>query len=379
MVRGFIVVLLALAFATPAHAALTTAESAQVNSLVVNVISPLNAALSELSFAVRGQQDRPDVLRPAVEHTKEAIREAHLALALLVNVVPGAEFVMPDPSTRATRVAEAWFHLDRVALFAGWAQGDMLAGAGLNTVRARTIWLPAALAWTRQIDRGLAYTDPSPVSFPAIIGPHGDYNRTVWQLYRANWYVLDTLEYTFPFYGSRTADWYTLVNRAPIFYDTYARLIALMAGVVVPPGDASLSQFWRVLGAQASLTDFHQQGLSLRYTEIMDAITLAPAPEFRLPYLRVVDSWKQMDQAVWEMLVFLNCSASSDPQGCARGQAPAPSPFVPAPSPDPIVQPVPEPAPTPIVQPVPEPAPTPIVQPVPEPTPIFIAPIVPLQ
>jgi len=334
MVRGFIIVLLAMALATPAHAALTTGESAQVNSLIVNVISPLNAALSEFSFAIRGQQDTPAILRPAVEHTKEAVREAHLTLALLINVVPAAEFVMPDPTTRAARVAEAWTHLDRAASFAQWARANAAAGIGGNTFRAQSIWLPEALAGTTRINRALAYSDPSPASFPAIIGPHGDYNRTVWQLFRANWYVLDTLEYSIALYGTRAADWYMLVNRAPIFYDTYARLMALMAGVVVPPGDASLSQFWRVLGAQASLTDFHQQGLSLRYTEIMDALTQAPSLDFRLPYLRIVDSWKQMDQAVWEMLVFLNCSASSDPQGCARGQAPAPSTFGTSPSSD---------------------------------------------
>jgi hypothetical protein len=324
MMQRLAMALLVLIFAAPAHAALTTEEAAQVSALVSNVISPLNAALGEFSLAVRYQQDGPDVLRQVIEHTKEAVREAHLTLALLVNVVPSNGYVEPDPGTRATRVAEAWFHLDRVTMFAYQAIADAEGAVGENTRRGPSIWLRYAIAGVPGIDRSQAFSNPAPASFPAVVGPHGDYNRVMFELYRSNWYALDMLEYAMPYYGRKEADWYVLVSRAPIFYDGYARAMALMAGVVVWPADPTLSQFWRVLGSQAGLTDYHTQSLSLRYSEVMDALTVAPAVEFRPAYLRIVDSWKHMDQSVWETLVFVNCSATHDPDGCARGQSTRP-------------------------------------------------------
>jgi hypothetical protein len=70
--------------------------------------------------------------------------------------------------------------------------------------------------------------------------------------------------------------------------------------------------------------DRYTQSLSLRYSQVMEALTVAPAAEFRPAYLRIVDSWKHMDQSVWETLVFVNCSVTHDPEGCARGQSTRP-------------------------------------------------------
>ena len=302
--------------ASVASAMFTSSEQQQVDTLVRQVVGPLNHALTELSFAIKGSQDPAQMLQTGVTHTKEAVREASLVLADLVNVVTGHGFMPPDPAGRAARVNDAWFHLDRVAMFVEWAQGNLAKAAGPNTQRAATIWLPEALAGVAAIDRTLSYADPNPPTYPKIIGPHGSFDNVEWELYRAWWYALDMLEYGIAHSPAARADWYTFVNRSAILYNTYAQTMARMAGVPA----SSTSQFFLVLSALGGLTDFYSQGAAQRYEEIQVALILSPSAALTSALGRVTDSWRHMDAAVWAMLVFPGCDVITHPDGCAGGQ-----------------------------------------------------------
>ena len=311
-----------LALASPASAAFTDAEAASVSRLVTQVVGNLSQAQSEVSFAVQGAQDPAPLLRDTAMAVKEAVREALLALALLVDVVPGSSFVAPDPAGRAGRVAEAWTHLDRIALFIDQAQAASAGAVGANTRRAKTIWLPAARSAAAGVDRAPAFADARPASWPAIIGPHGDYDRTQWRLYRSLWYLLDAVEYALPWYGAGpAADWYALLQKSYPIYDAMARGLALIAGV--PPASlAGVSQFWRVLAHVASLTDIDAQAVAERLFEVGGAVA-GPA-ELAASRVRVLDAWRHLDASVWFVLIFLDCSQASDPNGCAAGQVGSP-------------------------------------------------------
>jgi hypothetical protein len=302
--------------ASVASAAFTSSEQQQVDTLVTQVVGPLNQALAELSFAIKGGQDPAPTLQAGVMHTKEAVREASLVLADLVNVVTGHTFLPPDPAGRAGRVNDAWFHLDRVTMFIETAQGGLARASGMNTKRAATVWLPEALAGAASIDRTLSYADPNPPTYPKIIGPHGSFDNVEWELYRAWWYALDMLENGIAHYPQARADWYTFVNRSALLYDTYAQTIARMAGV--PP--SGTSQFFLVLGALGGLTDMYSMGASQRYEEIQGSLIVSPSPALTSVLGRVTDSWRHMDAAVWAMLVFPGCDAITNPDGCAGGQ-----------------------------------------------------------
>jgi hypothetical protein len=240
------------------------------------------------------------------------------ALSLLVDVVSPLQFIVPDPVTRAQRVADAWTHLDAVIPKIDTARNNIADATGPN-LRAASSHLAAARAAIGPLDRSLAYADARPPSYPALVGPHGDYDRTQSELARGFAYLLDGFEFAIQQYGVAAlspANWYLVVQSGQLIVETYARGLAIMAGV----GDSNVSQFWRIVNYTKRLTDFRSGAMTERYFTVVQTLAINPGSELRAAIIRVVDSWRHMDQSVWFILVFLNCSQTHDPQGCAAGQ-----------------------------------------------------------
>jgi len=112
------------------------------------------------------------------------------------------------------------------------------------------------------------------------------------------------------------ANWNVVVQSGQLIVEAYARGLAVMAGV----GDSNVSQFWRIVNYTKRLTDFRSGAMTERYFTVVQTLAINPGSELRAAIIRVVDSWRHMDQSVWFILVFLNCSQTHDPQGCAAGQ-----------------------------------------------------------
>jgi hypothetical protein len=311
-------VLALLLAASPAHAAFTTQEAMQIEHIRVNVIGKLASALQQFTFALQRNQDTLGMRRAAILNTNTAMRKSMNGLGKLVDVVSPANFQFPDPETRTSRVAAAWADFNQAIVYIDRASAALSEATGANMQSAKNNWLLNAKAAILAIDRTLPYTNPRPASYPALIGPHGDYNMTQALLARAAEYHLDIISFAFGAYGQGatppTANWYSLLQSSYQNYEMYGDGLAIMAGV----GQTNLSQFWRVLNYQKRLTDV--PSASSRYRAILMAITVPPSPELAAVINRVGESWFAMDKAVWEMLVFLNCTQVKDPQGCAAGQ-----------------------------------------------------------
>jgi hypothetical protein len=305
--------------AAPVHAAFTAAEAQQVDKIRTDVVTRLTLALSSMAFGIRNQEDTLAMRKLAIIQTTRATREAMTALALLVDVVSPFHFTQPNPATRAQRVADVWEHIDVAAFRIDQARAALAHATGANLRTASGFHLAAARTAIGQLNRNLAYTDARPVSYPALIGPHGDYDQTQAELARAFAYILDALEFSMQEYGVAPlteANWYSIVQSSRIIFEQHGRGLAIMAGV----GETNLSQFWRVLNYTKVLTDIRSGGMTGWYFAVLAALASNPGPRLSFAITRVGDSWRHMDQAVWSMLVFLNCSQSHDPQGCAAGQ-----------------------------------------------------------
>jgi hypothetical protein len=303
---------------TPVNAAFTTAEAQQVEKIRTDVVGRLDLALAAMAVAVRDQEDTLAMRRLAIIYTIRATREAMTALSLLVDVVSPLQFIPPDPVTRAQRVADAWAHLDAVIPKIDTARSTIADATGPN-LRAASSHLAAARAAIGPLDRSLAYADARPPSYPALVGPHGDYDKTQSELARGSAYFLDGFEFAIQQYGVAAlsaANWNIVVQSGQLIVEAYARGLAVMAGV----GDSNVSQFWRILNYTKRLTDFRSGAMTERYFSIIQSMATSPGPELRAATIRVVDSWRHMDQSVWSILLFLNCSQTHDPQGCAAGQ-----------------------------------------------------------
>jgi len=248
--------------------------------------------------------------------------------------------------SRSDRVGLAWWRLDRFVMFARAAQAELADAARLSgdpsyrdgIRRARDIWLQQAISGVAQVNRRLAYADPNPSSYPKIIGPHGDYDRTQWFLWRAQWYAHDALDNVRMAYAGEA------LGNAAGLGDVFTRIgnasrmlmqsLELLAGVTWTPEQQQSSQFFRVLGVTKLLTDHghtpfrwmeavvslktywfpHLQGRPVVSSNIQDAV------------VRIADAWKHSDMAAWEIMDFPGCDPAVNPQGCGGTRQPEPAP-----------------------------------------------------
>jgi hypothetical protein len=304
--------------AAPVHAAFTTEEAQQVEKLRTQVLARLTLALQAMAVAIRDQEDTVAMRKQAIIYTNRATRETMKALSLLVDVVSPVQFVQPDPLTRFQRVASAWARLDLALPSIDLVRATLADATGPN-LRLASSHLAVARTAIGQLDHTLGYADCRPPSWPALVGPHGDYDRTQAELARGWAYQLDALEFAIQKYGAIAlpeTNWYTIVQASRLIFEKYGLGLAIMAGV----GDSNVSQFWRILNYTKRLADIGSGGMTSLYFGVVAAMSAGPGPELSAARTRVADSWRHMDQSVWSILLFLNCSQTHDPEGCAAGQ-----------------------------------------------------------
>jgi hypothetical protein len=252
----------------------------------------------------------------AVLHTNAATDRVLRGLSKLVDVVSHVNFQEPTPATRPARVAAAWDEFDLAVMYLDRAIASLAGATGVNLRAARDTWLPLARTAILQTNRNLGYLEPRPKDYPFIVGPHGDYDFTQAYLARAWAYNIDIVNGAFSRYGLFTLNYTEIVRASYLNYLVFADGLALMADV----GQAGTNQFWRVLNYTRRLTDTDVGSAASRYHALLAALTVTPHAELRGTIGRVGESWKFMDAALWNILVFPNCNQSSDPQGCAAGQ-----------------------------------------------------------
>lgn len=315
----FLSLLMTALCTSPAHAVFTTAEATQIENIRVNVVGKLALALESDTFAIQGNQDTLAMRRSAILQTNFAMQHALRGLSRLVDVVEPAQFIVPDPATRANRVAAAWGDFDQSVTYIDGAISALSGATGTNMVQARTTHLPGARNAILAVNRNLSYADARPTSYPRLIGPHGDYDRMQAQLARSWNYHVDIVYGAFNVYGQGAnppvRNWYTALQKSFQNYKTLADGHALMAGV----GQTNISQFWRVLNYLRRLTDSGVDGLNVRFFNILAALA-DPNDPLYFAVTRVGESWRASDQAAWEEMVFPDCSQATDPDGCAAGQ-----------------------------------------------------------
>jgi hypothetical protein len=310
------VVLLLVAAVGPAEATFTPEEAAQLEHIRVRVVGRLASAFAAYQVALAQNQDTPLIRQSAVLHTNAATDRVMRGLSKLVDVVAHFNFQEPTPQTRPARVAAAWADFDEAVMLIDRAIAGLSGATGLHHLAARNTWLPSAKAAIRSTNRNLGFLEPRPKDYPMIIGPHGDYDFTQAYLTRAWAYNLDIVTGAFTRYGLVTVNWPLLVQASYGNYQAFADGLVLMSGV----GQTGLGQFWRVLNYTRRLTDVDVGSAASRYHSLLAALSISGHPELRGTIGRVGESWKFMDAALWNMLVFPNCHQSSDPQGCAAGQ-----------------------------------------------------------
>lgn len=350
-----------LLLASPAQAAFTDTEKAQVEKLVVGVAGNIHIALgTEVATAIRDKQDPPSLLKPGAAALASASREVSQCLTLLLGQNNAASVNDPRPATRADALAQAWFHCDRVPMFLDQFMSATALAGGANTMRARTIAVPAARAALSGVDRTLGYVDPRPNTRGTLIGPHGAFDHSEWSIWRSWWYMLDSLDSVIPVYDSPGVDAYNFVSKAAGIADIGAHGIARFADIDVtqqekdnrallqtlPAGPFGV-QFFLLLAYGQVLTDFNiPSGVSgpQFYQQLQDALGAGDG-SFLAARSKLTDSWRRMDNATWMgLLVFPGCDMNQNPMGCAA-QLPSQQPCPTTCTPCPTCPPPPDPTP----------------------------------
>jgi hypothetical protein len=316
-VKTLLTLLFTLFLALPAHAEFTTDEATQIENIRLNAARKLHQALASYTVAIQQNEDTLAMRRSAILQTNYAVNHVMRGMSKLVDVVEVLQFHVPNPATRASRVAAAWDDFDNAVFYIDRALGVLNAARGTNMLQAKNAWLLGAKNAIKAINQNLSYHDARPLSYPAIIGPHGNYDLVQAMLARAWAYHFDIVNYAFTAYGqgnpAPNANWYLVLQSSYQNYNVFADGLALMAGV----GQTNVSQFWRVVNYQKRLTDQTIGSVASRYRGITMALTMSPHAALQIPIGRVTESWNAMDKAIWQMLVFLNCEMVRDPQGCA--------------------------------------------------------------
>jgi len=193
--------------------------------------------------------------------------------------------------------------------------------------RVGRIWLSQALYSMQQVDRGLAYAAPNPTSFPQVVGPHGDYAGSQWRLWRSQWYLHDGLDEWLAAYTSEALPSYAGLGepakRLLQVNDILLDCMTLLGGVTWTSDQVAEGAFFRALDALDWLTnrDYapkHWMEAMYGVTKWLEAGSSHPGIRSHIKgmMVRVVDGWKNADDAAWRLMIFLDCSKLRNPTGC---------------------------------------------------------------
>lgn len=325
---------LLIAGVVPASAAYTAAEETQMMKLR-DALEDMSEALRYVGYAIRtGTTTATQApLADSLSLLILAVRDAELANGLLQNVIVEqrgtAKFTALEAQTRSARVARAWWRLDRSVAVLANAEVALNRAflANSNAVyqdhvrRAREIWVGAARRNLLWVDRALTYANPTPVSYPKVIGPHGEYDRAQWYLWRSHWYALDMLDAVTAAYRAdevQTSYWsvYKTISSATSILDAHIAAAGTLAGMTMAASQVGQDPFFRTLDELETMTE----DMPERYHEIQRELaawiaqgrapTLGPLSQ---SLIRLTDSWRHADHSVWRQLVFPECT---NPAGC---------------------------------------------------------------
>jgi hypothetical protein len=324
--------LVVLALAAPVHAEFTAAEKEQA-VLLVEATRQLTAALRALAIPIREGRDSATRLKAGVGYTRMALYDMHRAMSNLMNQ-GGSSFEVPLASDRARKLAAAWFYLDRVDELAGSAMSALAGAVDEDAKAAAKVALPRARFYVRSFDRSLKYTLPGT---GRIVGPHGDFNRGIWHLQRAWGYGVDFLEKAFKDYPNGSdVDWFKIVNSTPGLFNTFSSAMLRIANIDTSSAQAAMreqlealpggelgARFWLILGLGEVMSSGNLPGGGLGvpavYHGLQGAFHECGSYYCGLARLKLTDSWKHSDSAVWWIIgAFPGCDLQENPLGCAQ-------------------------------------------------------------
>lgn len=291
----------------PANAEFTNQEKANLVHLR-NANRTISPALQDYILPYRLDAD----VKPAALAVVTASREVTLEIGLLLNVIT-EQHLTPlydalAAKTREERVQLAWWHGDRAVMFLRDAQNKLLEAETATTdprkkdfmFRARSIWVEGAITHLDRVNRTLAYADPLPASFPQVIGPHGDYEMYMWKLWRSQHYAHDAMR-------TELGTTLRMQSAKNIIIDA----MLLVAGVTWNPDQAGKSMFFRVIDVIEMLSgDNVDKNLPPRFMQAISGVQTLAAR------IQIADAWKHSDDAVWRLMIFINCDKLQHPEGC---------------------------------------------------------------
>ncbi len=325
---------LGLAAALPAEAVFTTAEQTELTKLV-DGLENISETIRYVGYAIRTgttagtQSPLADTLSLLILAARDAERAYGLLLDVITEQRGTAIYSSLDAQTRSQRVTQAWWRLDRSVTSLASAESALsrafIANTGVvfqdNVRRARDIWSPSARRNLLWVNRTLTYASPNSAAFPKVIGPHGDYDRSQWFLWRSHWYALDMLDSVTAAFRAdaiQTDYWsvYKTISSTTAIMDAHVQAASTLAGMTLLASQVGQDPFFRVLDELQVMTEDTPE----RYHEIQRELatwigrgrtaTLAPLAQ---ALIRVTDSWRHADHGVWQQLSFPDCNLST---GC---------------------------------------------------------------
>ena len=272
------------------------------------------------------------VLGAAMQQGNMASLEANQAIAVLLNVIPMDASSSAHASfaalPRSERVQYAWLRLDRAIMYAQQARNTLTAAKNLKRqdrqyqdwVARASDMLRGAIDHLGSVDRGLAYADPNPTSFPQVVGPHGDFAGSERMLWLAQAYGNDAVNDLAAAYlaTSLTTGSGHVFRRLLDATDTVLNSMVLLAGVTWTEKQASESPFFRTLDVLQALTD--RSRLPGKWAQAIFELhpwrASSASEAAALVTDRITDAWMHSDDAAWRLMVFLDCSKLKNARGC---------------------------------------------------------------
>jgi len=342
MIRWLLLAFTLLALPWPAWADFTAPEH---DSLLALKTASQLVSTGLRDYAVGAVLDRlpassrstlADGLRWGFNAQRE-LNDAHAALLNVITAQAGtSQYTMWQAQPRSYFVTYAWWRMDRATWMLQNARrtfSAIQAAASSDPVlydaarRVTDIWLGQALATMQKVDRTLAYAEPNPVSFPQVVGPHGDYAGTQWRLWRSQWYLHDGLDEWLAAYTAEALPSYVglgepakrLLQANDIVLDG----MTLLGGVTWTDDQATEGPFFRTLDVLDWLTN--RDYAPKHWMESMYGVAgwleassgrTGVRTHIKGLMIRVTDAWKHADDAAWHLMIFLDCSKLRNPVGC---------------------------------------------------------------
>jgi len=269
-----------------------------------------------------------------------AQRELNDAHAALLNVITAQthtpQHTMWEVQPRSYFVTYAWWRMDRAAWMLDNARktfAAIQASAAADPVlydaarRVSETWFGQALSAMQRVDRSLAYAAPNPVSFPQVVGPHGDYAGTQWRIWRSQWYLHDALDEWLAAYTAEALPSYVGLGepakRLLLVNDILLDGMTLLGGAPWTDDQASEGAFFRTLDVLDWLTN--RDYAPKHWMESVSGVAgwleasngrTGVRTHVRAMLIRITDAWKHSDDSAWRLMIFLDCAKLRNPVGC---------------------------------------------------------------